>query len=299
MSRQPQRKSRPPRAELSSPRPCGICLEEIRPRAAFVDCPVGGHRHRVHARCFRGLREGDQRCPHCRVVYPPEIVASAASRWSQADLDRALSLSRLDPRHPISVEGTAAIERGDFDLDTTFFLAVWFERMDLAQEAIEAGANVRVTNAAGQTALFVAVRRGSAEMVRFLLRVGVPVNQPSNDGTVPLMLARSLEVAAILVEGGANVNHQRERDGATPLFLAVGSGQEERVRLLLANGANVNFRSRTNQTALLSALARGDQTIARMLMDAGATVEATDDAVSLAYGLQTVLGWWNPEWSWR
>lgn len=299
MSRQPQRKSHPPRAELSSPRPCGICLEEIRPRAAFVDCPVGGHRHRVHARCFRRLREGDQRCPHCRVVYPPEIVASAAPRMSEAELERAMSLIREHPMHPIRDEIAAAIERGDFDLHESFYFAVRLGRMDLAQEAVNAGANVTVTNRGGQNTLHIAVINNSAAMVRFLLSVGVPVNQPSNDGLVPLLDATRPEIVEMLIAGGANVNYQRVGHGTTSLMAASFRGEEENVRILLAHGANVNLRARGNRTALLYALQRGHETIARMLMDAGATVEVTDDAASLASGLQTVLRWWNPEWSWR
>jgi ankyrin repeat protein len=79
-----------------------------------------------------------------------------------------------------------------------------------------------------------------------------------------------------LLGKGADPN-ERNSYGYPALSIAAGSGDTTIVKLLLAAGANVNARSvNLNDTALASAAERGHPEIVRLLVQAGADVEAKD-----------------------
>ena len=75
----------------------------------------------------------------------------------------------------------------------------------------------------------------------------------------------------------ANVNIQ-DRDGATPLLLAVISGFDEGVKILLAVHAQVELANRLGETPLLKAVQLRNVGIARMLIDGGANPDANDNS---------------------
>jgi ankyrin repeat protein len=94
---------------------------------------------------------------------------------------------------------------------------------------------------------------------------------------------------ADLLNAGANPNaarpvyrpigakNERERFAPTPLLsIAVGNRNVALSRLLIERGANVNARGRFGYTALHTAATVGDGQCARLLLQAGADVHATE-----------------------
>ena len=91
--------------------------------------------------------------------------------------------------------------------------------------------------------------------------------------------AEAMEVARELVSAGADVNLDNKL--YTPLVLAARSNDVEMVKFLLANGADVNKPSQGSsakyyQTALHACAFEKLPEMARLLLDAGANIEATD-----------------------
>src|SRR6185503_3121532 len=115
---------------------------------------------------------------------------------------------------------------------------------------------------------------------------GVSANLVDADGTTALMAATlfaNADVMGVLLKHGADPNRGGPA-GTTALMWAV--PDVEKVRLLLARGANVNARSDSERTALLVA-ASLPRTVSqlRLLLEKGADLRAQDRAGATALAL--------------
>jgi hypothetical protein len=115
-----------------------------------------------------------------------------------------------------------------------------------------------------------AVNTGNVDAVRSGIRRGMDVGALDEQGNTALGNAGNAGTAAALIEAGAKVEG-RSRDGLTPIMVAAGQGRADVVRLLIAQHANVNEKSRDrNRTALDYATYSGQDEIIKMLQAAGA-----------------------------
>lgn len=187
----------------------------------------------------------------------------------------------------------------------------------------------------GITPLVYAARANSIESVKTLLAAGADINQTTNYGWSPLLVAtqnRYYKLGAFLIDHGADVN-LTNKGNWTPLYLAtdnrnIESGDYpvrkpdmdhlEFIKLLIAKGANVNARIKdstetrtvfTNQwldengaTAFLRASQSGDIELMKLLLAHGADPKI--DTVLHVTALQVAagIGWvegityeWSPE----
>ncbi len=81
------------------------------------------------------------------------------------------------------------------------------------------------------------------------------------------------DIVKLLLNNGANVNLTSEH-GITPLFVASVNGHENIVKLMLKNGANANFANNRGITPLMEASANGHKNIVELLLNNGADVRA-------------------------
>jgi cytohesin len=113
--------------------------------------------------------------------------------------------------------------------------------------------------------------------VRAAIADGADVNA-AEDGMPVLVyaaLAGQTEIAAALIEAGANVNATGP-GGATALMHAAGGGHLEIVQALIGAGADVNATDSSGWTALMRASFPGHTEVVRALTGAGANVNAAD-----------------------
>ena len=135
-------------------------------------------------------------------------------------------------------------------------------------------------------ALFAALQRGAAGEVGRLLTSGVSPNVADADGTPALMAATlfaNAEMVELLLKRGADPN-KADASGSTALMWAV--PDVEKVRALVARGANVNAKSNTERTPLLVAASLPRTVdVLRILLDRGAGLRAQDQAGTTALAL--------------
>ncbi|KAJ8668920.1 hypothetical protein QAD02_000179 [Eretmocerus hayati] len=194
----------------------------------------------------------------------------------------------------------------DNEGDTPLLLAVLSDRTDLAQQVIEAGANVNATlDSYGNTNLHLAVMKRNTEMVQLLLSSGALPNSVNNDGNTPLhvtfkrrdlsllqemlgvidapsgcstphpeLVQEDLEIMHLLLKAGASPNIVGKK-GDTPLLLAIRSEKIELVQQLINGGADVNYiQSKSNhgyrpKSTLHEAVHVCNIEIVKLLLDLG------------------------------
>ena len=127
------------------------------------------------------------------------------------------------------------------------------------QLLLEHGASVSVRGNSknGQTPLHLASRHNLSDVVALLLKLGADVDALDNDRIIPLLCALKFSyhgnAAQVLLEHGASV-HLRDKNGQTPLHLALQRHPSDVVTLLSKLGSDVDARDNDNITPLLCAL---------------------------------------------
>ena len=161
-------------------------------------------------------------------------VADAAMKGDRAAV-RALLARKADVNAP-QTDGTTALHwavRQD-DLDTVDLL-------------LRAGAKVSAANREGVTPLQLAAINGDAAMVQRLLKAGADPNRALTQyGDTALMMAARTgkpDAVSVLIESGANVNAKETWGGTTPLMWAVSEKHPAAAKVLIDHGADVNARS--------------------------------------------------------
>ncbi|KPF61839.1 hypothetical protein IP88_15400 [alpha proteobacterium AAP81b] len=124
--------------------------------------------------------------------------------------------------------------------------------------------------------------RDGAKATEFLDKNGVSIvnvrDNDTGDAAIHIVARRSDDVwLGFLFGKGANLN-LKDREGFTPLMIAVRTGWSEGVRLMLQLKAQPDLQNRIGDTALALAVQKRDATIARQLLDAGANPDITDNS---------------------
>ena len=178
------------------------------------------------------------------------------------------------------------------------------------------GAELNLANQNDEwTALMFAARDGYADCVSELIRSGADLNRCMKDGLTALGIAAHFdktECIKALVEAGAEFANA---DGETALNLAksdaakaallvlvkaAGDGDAQELARLLALGVSANVKDEDNNTALATAVRNGHAACVRLLVDAGAALQAHDNGTSTALEMansevKAILQARNPE----
>lgn len=142
--------------------------------------------------------------------------------------------------------------------------------------------------AAGESPLVEAARKGDVATVRALIAKRVDVNEPGRDGSTALLWAAyqsDLPMAQALIAAGARPNTPNKY-GVTPLLQASRTGAAPIIQALLRAGADLKVTQTEGETSLMAASYSGNVDAVRLLLEAGADVNATD-----TYQQQTALMW--------
>lgn len=176
---------------------------------------------------------------------------------------------------------TAALSAQDAgSLSDSFYAAIRDNDLTRLQELLKGGSNSNVPDPrGGATPLMYAAVVGSAGAMTLLLDNGAAANATNATGATALMWAATdIEKVRLLLARGADPKAV-SKFGRTALTLAAMSpGSADIVRLLLANGADVKAVDGFKSTALHAAVGGDDTETIRQFVDAGLDVHAVNIA---------------------
>ena len=118
-------------------------------------------------------------------------------------------------------------------------------------------------------------RQGNIKAIQKELKNGVNINiKDPKEGSTPLMYASlkgNTELVKFLIANGANIN-AKSRKGSTALIIASVQKHKEVIKLLLRYGADINSKFNNGNTALSFASFLGNTKIVKLLIDNGANI---------------------------
>jgi len=148
---------------------------------------------------------------------------------------------------------------------------------DVVELLIKAGANVNAIDSSGCTPLHHAVQMGYESISLALVRAGANIAMTDMENTTPLDIARENQSASLLyilehksLPVTAQTGAQDEKPTAVPdkekeLITAAISGDEEKVKKLLQDGANIFYKDSDGFRAIDRARDNGYETIVALL----------------------------------
>uniref|UniRef100_A0A0G4GLR0 Uncharacterized protein n=1 Tax=Chromera velia CCMP2878 TaxID=1169474 RepID=A0A0G4GLR0_9ALVE len=229
-------------------------------------------------------------------VSSPSLSGSESSTEA-VDLARRLALGDLKETilirgDPVAMRYSLPSEEGSLDdqlLQAAAGACLGTCGVDRVRDLIRQGADVKVKDSSGVTALHRAVQRetkDAGDVAKILIDSGADVTAVDDEGNTPLHYAASNHYAAsdtrkvivLLVENGANVNAV-DHDGNTSLHHAAEDCNGEAVDILVAEEADVKAVNKNEDTPLHLAAENAkidDQKLMKTLIKAGADVNAVN-----------------------
>ena len=189
--------------------------------------------------------------------------------------------------------------------ETALMIAARRGHIDVAKYLVKQGLPVDASTPDGLTALMFAAMYKQTHMARFLLKNGADVNARGALDYTALLLALGrhpnqprlshealVSIVRALLDHGAHVN-VRGGGGVTPLGLALKTGNEAVVQLIVDHGAAVSRASPPGGfTPLMEAVSMGQCSIIKILLEKGAKVHAEKDGrTALDMAKRSALPW--------
>lgn len=187
------------------------------------------------------------------------------------------------------IEGKESIRGKQLESDITFHIgkleselalkvnrAAYDGDMYQLKSLIRAGADPKKTDYDGRSPLHLGACRGYEDITLFLIQEGVDINIKDNFGNTPLLEAVKSghdRIAALLVSKGASMEID---DGGSFLCTAVARGDSDYLKRLLSNGMDPNLKDYDYRTPLHVAASEGLIFMAKLLLEAGASVFIKD-----------------------
>lgn len=153
------------------------------------------------------------------------------------------------------------------DGETALMTAARTGRVEAARALIVRGANVNAAETwMGETAVMWAAAEGHAPMVKLLAEAGAALDAR----------AAAQEFAKITFNGSTMVSTPLPRGGMTAMLLAAREGSLPGVQALVEAGANMNVPDRDGTTPLMMAIINRHNDVAKLLIEKGAQLDLAD-----------------------
>ncbi len=163
---------------------------------------------------------------------------------------------------------------------TALHEAVRYGNVEVAQKLLKAGANVNATDALGNTPILLLIPAEKQEKIYpLLISHGADTKAKDSFGDSVFhkctMSRASVKTLSILLNSGAEIN-ARNKDGATPLAVAIDCSIPEHVDFYASNGADIYASDRHAQTPVGRAIDSADISIFMSLLSSKENINSKD-----------------------
>lgn len=164
------------------------------------------------------------------------------------------------------------------DQANDFAKAAKFDDIGTVKALVSKGVSPNTVDSKGNPMLILAIWDKSNNVITYLIsNKSTDVDLSNKSGETPLMIASingNMPVVKSLVEQRqAQINHI----GWTPLHYAASRGQMEVAEYLILKGATIDSLSQSNTTPLMMAVISGNESLIKLLLDKGANLKLRND----------------------
>ena len=289
----------------------GVVLGERTPRsatdaAAKQATQVPGDIYRgtlfgAEQKKYEGDTLGNRPRPTTKFVYDTSLVR--AIKISDADRVRTLMYANVDVNEknyagitPLTIaaekgnmeiikmlvdDGKALVNEASSYGITPIIAAAAAGQEEAVAYLVNHGADVTAKDDLGKTALIYAITIDNPNLIANLIQLdNKAVNLPDNSGNTPLIYAAQNGLndnVKILLANGANPDYRNPATGLSALSAAAAEGQSNTIRLLVRTGkADVNIADLSGRTPIFYAVEQNQEDALRTLLSLGANVNAQD-----------------------
>ena len=210
-------------------------------------------------------------------IIAPEKTLDGGTPLMDASVTGQMDMIALLLRNGADIRAT------DAEGNTALHHAVWNNRGEAVKALLDAGAEVNARRKGNVFALETAAYFGYEDIERLLIARGALINNKVYEGYTPLhQAAREGRFGSLLIltEAGADLS-SRTDDGRTPLHVAAENGRENETRLLLAMSSDPNATTKEGLTPLGLAHRRRQTGTARILTEYLAAKSDTEARLEL------------------
>ena len=214
----------------------------------------------------------------------PNLYVKSNSAIMEAVFQESTELLLLLIKAGADINVCCNNDRRFFKADTALEAAASIGSIPITRILLDAAAELddHAHQLASRTALHMAVRRNSIELVQLLLTKGANPNAHSENISIPSTaleeaLSRwsiNIDIISILLDAGADANKIARPRAHHPLRQAAANGCVEAVRMLLKAGARPDFTSEDKETVLQAAVESRNVDLIQILINAGADINA-------------------------
>ncbi|XP_029926649.1 fibronectin type 3 and ankyrin repeat domains 1 protein-like [Myripristis murdjan] len=232
----------------------------------------------------------------------PVSACTTREPLSGMHLHKAVNMNDEEQVNRVLESGTVCVNATDKLGLTALMLAAQKGYTRIVQTLVKHGADVNMKNSTGRDSLMLACFSGHLDIVKHLRQYGAkwqsrdmggcsPLHWAADGGHLPVIaymiqdgceldvrdsvshwtplmrvsaVSGNAAVASLLIKAGADVN-AKDKDGKTPLMVAVLNNYEKLVQLLLDSGADPHVKNEFGAGAAEMANAFGRESIVRLL----------------------------------